>query len=283
MTENLQERLASLGPWYHKIRLPGGQVTPGHDWEPLWENIRKATARADYSGRRVLDIGSMDGMWAFEAEERGAREVFTVDISGACADRLLFAREQRQSRVLPFFNVRVERLTENKASLGEFDIIQHLGVLYHLPDPYVSLSQCRALMRPGGLLALETACVTNVPMSCMVFNGVMPSDSAEGDGNYWWRVYKGAHPQWAPTLSCLLEMLLLAGFVPDMASLSLLDQPATGGVNADAPGTRYQRARVALLARAAERGEITGEVIGKVLAATPGAMTGSGPGSGPKA
>ncbi|HWR02809.1 MAG TPA: class I SAM-dependent methyltransferase [Humidesulfovibrio sp.] len=267
MGAKLQEHMNRLGPWYHKIALPGGAVTPGHDWEPLWENIRRAASGMDYTGRRVLDIGSMDGMWAFEAEARGAAEVLTADICGASAERLLFCRQQLKSRVLPFFNIQVERLTENKAILGEFDIIQHLGVLYHLPDPYVSLSQCRALMRHGGLLAMETAYVAGMPMSCMVFNGVRPADADDDDGSHWWRIYKGAHPQWAPSLSCLLEMLLLAGFIPDTASISTIAQPDTGGVNADAPGTRYKRGRVALAARAAERQEITKDVVNAVLAA----------------
>jgi len=121
-------------------------------------------------------------------------------------------------------------------------------------------------MRPGGLLALETAYVADMPMSCMVFNGVRPADADDSDGSYWWRIYKGAHPQWAPSLSCLLEMLLLAGFIPDTASISTIAQPDTGGVNADAPDTRYKRGRVALVARAAERQDITKDVVNKVLA-----------------
>lgn len=264
MSIDLQQRMNNLGPWYHKIQLPGGLVTPGHDWEPLWDNIRRATTSTDYTGRRVLDIGSMDGMWAFEAEGRGAADVLTVDIGVSSAERLFFCREQLKSRVTPFFNIAIEQLEVNKGILGEFDIVQHLGVLYHLPDPYVSFPQCRALMRAGGVLAVETAYIANLPMSCMIFNGVMPADADDG---YWWRIYKGSHPQWAPTLSCLLEMLLLAGFIPDTASISTIEQPVTHGVNADAPGTAYQRGRVALTARAAERKDITREVIAEVLAA----------------
>jgi len=272
MSAELHEQINRLGPWYHKIALPGGALTPGHDWEPLWDNIRRATGGVDYTNKRVLDIGSMDGMWAFEAEARGAADVLTVDIGVSSAQRLFFCREQLKSRVMPFFNIAIEQLEKNKSILGEFDIIQHLGVLYHLPDPYVSFPQCRSLMRPGGLLAVETAFMANMPMSCMVFNGVMPADADNDDGNYWWRIYKGAHPQWAPSLSCLLEMLLLAGFIPDAASISVLEQPATRGVNADAPGTQYQRGRVALMARAAERKEITTDVVREVLAAaSPGA------------
>lgn len=62
-------------------------------------------------------------------------------------------------------------------------------------------------------------------------------------------------------------MLLLAGFIPDTASISTIAQPDMGGVNADAPGTRYKRGRVALTARAAERRDITKDVLDAVLAA----------------
>lgn len=258
------ERLHSLGPWFHRIDLPGGVTTPGNDWDYLWNNTKSAIRGLTYRGRRVLDIGSMDGFWAFEAERRGAAYVVASDINAACADRLLFCREALGSRVVPFFNVHVERLKEGEGFLGRFDIIQHLGVMYHLPDPFVSLSQCRALMDEGGHLVLETLAIPNVPMSCMVFNGVMPSDHESG---YWWRLYKGAHPQWAPTLSCLLEMLLLAGFLPQLDTLSQVEQPPSHGINADDPGVTYQRARVALVARAVRREEITAAVIAEVLQA----------------
>lgn len=262
MPAELMERINSLGPWYHKIALPGGIVTPGNDWEYLWNNIRQAIRGVAYQGQRVLDLGSMDGFWAFEAEQRGASYVVSSDITAACADRLLFCREALRSKVMPFFNVRVERLEEGRSFLGSFDIIQHLGVLYHLPDPFVSLTQCRALLDEGGSLVLETLAIPNIPMSCMIFNGVRPSDHESG---YWWRLYKGAHPQWAPTLSCLLEMLLLAGFIPQLDTLSQVPQPPSHGINADGPAVTYQRARVALVARAARREEITTEVIRTVL------------------
>lgn len=262
MSAELMERIHSLGPWYHKIALPGGIVTPGNNWEPLWDNIRNATKGLDYQGKSVLDLGSMDGLWAFEAEQRGAAYVVSSDITATCANRLLFCREALGSRVVPFFNVHVERLVEGRSFLGSHDIIQHLGVLYHLPDPFVSLSQCRALLNEGGSLVVETLAIQNIPMSCMVFNGVMPSDHESG---YWWRLYKGAHPQWAPTLSCLLEMLLLAGFMPQLETLSLVAQPPSHGINADDPEVTYERVRVALVARAARREEITTGVIRSVL------------------
>jgi hypothetical protein len=40
---------------------------------------------------------------------------------------------------------------------GGFDIVQHLGVLYHLPNPMLSLAQCRSVPKESGSLLLEMA------------------------------------------------------------------------------------------------------------------------------
>lgn len=66
--------------WYHKIDLADGFVTPGYNYEHLWNPIRKEMDSVDYKDKTVLDLGSWDGMWAFEAEKRGAKEVWASDI-----------------------------------------------------------------------------------------------------------------------------------------------------------------------------------------------------------
>lgn len=61
--------------WYHKIDSGGGFVTPGYDYEPMWIPILHEMNQVDYKDKAVFDLGSWDGMWAFEAERREAREV----------------------------------------------------------------------------------------------------------------------------------------------------------------------------------------------------------------
>jgi tRNA (mo5U34)-methyltransferase len=66
--------------WWHTIEVAPGVVTPG-SWE-----LRPAAQRmpwpagGDLSGLRCLDVGTMDGFWAFEMERRGAREVVASDL-----------------------------------------------------------------------------------------------------------------------------------------------------------------------------------------------------------
>ena len=63
--------------WFHTFQLAPGIYTPGiardHRYRlPALEPVR-------FAGRRVLDIGTFDGFYAFLAEARGAARVVGVD------------------------------------------------------------------------------------------------------------------------------------------------------------------------------------------------------------
>lgn len=216
--EELAERLRGSTNWYHRIRV-GDAVTPGQEaLVPQWDMMREARAlhAQAYPGTRVLDIASYDGMWAFEAEELGARLVVAVD---CCPmenfSHFLQVRALLKSSVLPFYNVNAyniaERLDCFLASNGRFDIVQHLGLLYHCRDPLWTLGQARKVIRENGLLFLETAvCVDTEPV--MLFNG--PDR----------RVYNDVTTWWVPSVSCLGEMLAMTGFTLDKDSLCFLRQ-----------------------------------------------------------
>src|SRR5689334_4047032 len=64
--------------WWHVIEVAPGVVTPG------WWDLRPAAERmpwpASLDGMRCLDVGTMDGFWAFELERRGAGEVVAIDL-----------------------------------------------------------------------------------------------------------------------------------------------------------------------------------------------------------
>ncbi|WP_353936474.1 DUF1698 domain-containing protein [uncultured Brevibacillus sp.] len=40
-----------------------------------------------------------------------------------------------------------------------FDIVQHTGLLYHVRDPLWTISQARSVVKTGGHLLIETACI----------------------------------------------------------------------------------------------------------------------------
>ena len=258
MTWTKEETLAEierLQPWYHKVDLGNGVVTPGYDWDYLWDNIRKARSHIDYAGKAVLDLGSYDGMWAFEAEKLGAETVVATDCFTLPYKNLLFCREVLRSRVIPYYNISPYKLTERldvfRQETGQthFDVVQHLGLLYHLRDPLLTLSQVRSVLREGGYLLLETAAIPNIDAACMIFNGVPDKKKWEQGDPYWWRGYNDVTTWWLPTVACMEEMLRATLFEPLMDTVCIVEQPPTFEMRGTQK-TRYERSRVCMVARA---------------------------------
>src|SRR3954447_10519957 len=79
---DLEQEIASLGPWFHNLHLPDGtQTAPAHflgDFPSYkWQEIA-AYLPADLNGWQALDIGCNAGFYTFELARRGA-EVLGID------------------------------------------------------------------------------------------------------------------------------------------------------------------------------------------------------------
>jgi SAM-dependent methyltransferase len=218
----IEKRLRELSPWYHKIDLGDGIVTPGRDFERLWNSTLKVIDTLDYKDKRVLDIASWDGFWAFEAERRGARTVVSSDIRLEGFPNLLFAREILESKVIPMCNASVQDLPARVSVVGlepQFDIVHHFGLFYHLRDPLLSLAQARAVMPEGALLVLETAFIEDDEKSYMAFAGLPEKFH-----------FYGISDTWAPTTRCLREVLIRSQFEPVMEESWSLIPPTEAAV-----------------------------------------------------
>ena len=104
--------LKNYSYWYHKIKLSDEITTPGMDLEPIWENIKKVRKNLSFQDKDVLDIASFDGMFAFEAEDLGARNVIATDCLYKSFKNFLFCKQVLGSRVIPYFNISPYDLTE---------------------------------------------------------------------------------------------------------------------------------------------------------------------------
>lgn len=139
--------------WYHTIELMPGVTTPGiRSLAPLVEQLRGFVRSLDLAGKRVLDVGTRDGILAFEAERTGAREVVAMDndLSRGAVEVLI-----------PFFGSAVQMREMNLLDLtpetfGLFDLVLCCGVLYHLRYPVWGLRALASVLNDGGLLVLET-------------------------------------------------------------------------------------------------------------------------------
>lgn len=191
MTIN-REQIMAL-PWVHSIDLGNGITTPGR-WGPPSPLIRQAVDQIDFNGKKVLDVGCWDGLWSFEAERRGAREVYATDDLTqriySAANTFDVAKEALHSNVKYFPHSPLESLIDLPDP--RFDIVLFLGVFYHLRDPLRALGILRNLLDDGGILVLETSVIYDSRNSFARF--------------YYHKLHRRDRSTWwVPTLKCLEE------------------------------------------------------------------------------
>jgi tRNA (mo5U34)-methyltransferase len=198
-SEDLRRRVSEVA-WYHTIDLGDGIVTPGATDSRA--RLPQLGMPADLSGRTVLDIGAWDGFYSFEAERRGAERVLAVDRtewigegwpSGKQGFEL--AREALGSKV----EDRVMDVYElSPETVGRFDLVLFLGVLYHLRDPLPALERVASVT--ADQLILETHVdLSFVHRPAMAF---YPGQELSHDPTNWW----------GPNSAAVVAMLRAVGF-----------------------------------------------------------------------
>jgi tRNA (mo5U34)-methyltransferase len=197
-------------PWYHTLELGDGVVTRGmFDHRPA---LHRYPLPADLSGLRCLDVGTMDGFWAFEMERRGAAEVVAVDAPDPLSldwpvslrhtaekslDETKEARFELAHRALGSDVSRVERTVYelDPADLGSFDVVFCGDLLVHLRDPIGALERIHALC--------SGAAIVSNPIERFGFRERRPLAQLDGIDEFGW---------WTSNLAGLVRMVRAAGF-----------------------------------------------------------------------
>src|SRR4051794_19232562 len=103
-------------------------------------------------GRSFLDVGcmwSVHGALCFFAEEAGATEVTGLDVMAATPE--FEAERERRGSGVRF----VQGDVHDAGVVEPHDVVWCSGVLYHVPNPLLTLERLRALTRETLLLATE--------------------------------------------------------------------------------------------------------------------------------
>ena len=187
-------------PWFHRIDLGHGIVTPGVDDSPM--KLSHIGMPENLSGKSVLDIGAFDGFFSFEAERRGASRVLATDSFAwsqqpgmADGEGFKIAREALHSRVERKV-IAVEDISPE--TVGMFDLVLFLDAFHHSPDPFRCLRAAASVCRE--MMILEThvdGLDYNRPI--MVF---CPGNTLNNDPASWWR----------PNLLCVEALIKEVGF-----------------------------------------------------------------------
>jgi tRNA (mo5U34)-methyltransferase len=223
--DEIRKLVDSVPFWLHSIDLGHGIVTPGSEsLESLvakWDALRVP----DLHGKTVLDIGSWDGFYAFEAERRGGSRVvaldhyvWSLDLAGQqaywrrCRDEEATPQPYHET---PFWqpatlpgkrgfdvaqrcaNSSVEAvaddyMTTDAALLGVFDVVLYLGVLYHMEDPLSAMRRVSMLTKELAIVETEAIAVAGFD-DAPLFEFYPAAELNDDVGNWWAPNLAGVH------------------------------------------------------------------------------------------
>ncbi len=199
--------------WYHSHDFGNGIKTKGqYDHAAILDRYNFPDR---FDGKRVLDVGTFDGFWAFEFERRGACGVLALDLDRP-AD--LDWPPQRLAQATPEelavrfgsgfelakaqFSSGVQRVTGNiydltPESFGTFDIVHSGDFLLHLNSPVKALQNIAKV-------CTEYALISDVYYPDLEhFESMKLMEYLGGDNDVSW---------WKFSFAALEQMILDAGF-----------------------------------------------------------------------
>jgi len=155
---SLQSQIDAIRWFHHFDRETFGFETKGVKGVPNRREVDLWQLKPDYfAGKSVLDIGAWDGYFSFYAEAMGASRVLATDHfcwggeGWGTKAGFDFAHQLLKSGVE---SLEIDLPAINPASVGTFDVVLFLGILYHLPDPIEGLKLATAVTED--LLIIET-------------------------------------------------------------------------------------------------------------------------------
>jgi len=216
---SIEGLLEECPEWFHSIELAPGVVSPGRmSLETLRRELRMLRL-PDLRGKSVLDVGAYDGYFSFAAERLGAARVVALDHYVWSVDMAAYLSDWRESKRTgvplpaphesrhwrptelpgkkPFDLARralgsnVEPvigdfMTMDLGSLGRFDVVLFLGVLYHMENPLAAVRRVHEVTAPGGIAVIETEAMNIRGLAGRPYCEFLPANEMNNDPSNWW-------------------------------------------------------------------------------------------------
>ena len=154
-------------PWFYEFEFPDGRRTSSYlprgveqihttRLEMLLSAVGPIVS-GDWSKHSVIDVACHQGYFSTQLAQMGVRDVLAVDArTEHVADAELIAK------ALDLANMRVRQFDVHALTpetVGRFDIVLMLGLIYHLENPVGALRVARALTQDQGICLVETQIV----------------------------------------------------------------------------------------------------------------------------
>ena len=223
-------RLKERSPWMASFSINGRFYGSGLNHE---QDVRPPSFfRLIPNPGRILELGACQGGGTLQlARHPSVREVVAIEGRAYNLQKAKFVAEALDVKNVVFIEANLESF--DIASLGAFDAVYCVGVLYHLPDPMGLLVKLAAVT---DLVYINTHyCPRNeVAMNVRGHAGKKWLEFGYEDP------LSGLSP-WSfwPTLDALATMLLEAGFIPE-----ILETDTTGPGQSPHGATLLARRRV---------------------------------------
>ena len=169
--------------WFHSIKLSENIITPGLANYEKSVKLSEIVFSKGVNNKSLLDIGTWDGFFSFEAEKNGAQVLSTdhycwnegpgwgTKAGFDFCHKILKSKIKSQSIDVPSLSPK---------TVGRFDVVLLLGVLYHLRDPYTVLEQIYDIARE--YVVIETV-ITEVNSEKPIME-FFKSGDGKGNDNY---------------------------------------------------------------------------------------------------
>lgn len=204
MISDEAQRLAARSPygWGHSLTFPDGSRIDGLLGEAYLDIARHLDEYRFWpralNDLVVADVGCFSGGLSLLMAQRNARQVFAIDELPRHVEQCrLTVRAFGADHVVPI-ETSIYQL-ESHLPAASLDLILCSGVLYHLSDMLVGLVILQTLLKPGGVLLIESNAIDDFERSYANFG----------------RFYAGMW--WQPSALCIVDMLDFTGFAtPDI-------------------------------------------------------------------
>jgi len=150
--EDVRRRVQGFARWHYPFDF-GGVKTPAPPGSAEWHAGRaqlvleplKAVTGGDLAGRRVLDLGCNAGYWSLLAVETGCKYVLGVDHQEMAIEQAELVFEMREIQPERFEFRLGDVYALDPATIGQFDVVLCLGLLYHVSQPVQLMAALSAL------------------------------------------------------------------------------------------------------------------------------------------